>query len=100
VKVVTASQSTGVEITAVVYPACVCGHPYYDTSGTLPHHGCSDPTCRCQGYKPIRPIENLGTRVYRPWTTMALWRKVVCKALWTVEYTAESWRGRLLKPKE
>lgn len=57
------STTNSVEINAVVYPKCLCGKPWVE-------HG------DCGGYKPSRPIEDVGTVAFRSkdWLSNCLWK--------------------------
>jgi hypothetical protein len=78
------SQGTGVQISAVRWPPCQCGRAYA-------LHTVAD----CPGYRPSRPVEDLGTRAYRPPASLALWRQVICSTLWQCEFRVQRWRESL-----
>jgi hypothetical protein len=80
----TGYQTTGVTISAVRYPPCRCGRPYT-------HHAPEG----CQGYRPLVPVEDLGTRGYVPRLSLRGWRRIVCVALWGIERRLQRWRENM-----
>jgi hypothetical protein len=79
-----ARQGQGVEIRSVRYPACECGQPYT-----------AHAPAGCQGYRPSRPVEDLGTRAYTQPLGRSTWRWLVCGSLWAIERRAQAARRRL-----
>ncbi len=79
-----ASQTQGVKIEAIVWPACQCGQPYW--AHVVPG---------CAGYRPSRPVANLGTRAYRPSAGLSLWKRLACSLLWWAEYKLQGYRETL-----
>jgi hypothetical protein len=81
-------QGQGVVIEAVIWPACECGEPY----GThIP------PAVNCAGYRPVRAVEHLGTRAYRPPRGYPLWKRIACATIWAVEVRLQGWREALAR---
>ena len=80
------SQDTGVVISAVVYPACLCAMPW---TAHVPDG------VPCQGYRPSRPVVDFGTRAYSPPPRLAWWRKFACRLAWSVEVRLQHARERL-----
>ena len=82
------AQSQGVSIAATVYPGCVCGRPYAQHS-----------VAGCAGYRPVRPVEHLGTRAFVPPASLGWSRRRLCRMIWAVEYRLQGWRERLARMK-
>jgi len=79
-----AAQSQGVVIKATRWPPCECGEAYgLHVVGA------------CHGYRPSKPVEDLGTRGYMPPLSLALWRRIVCVSIWAVEHRLQGWRERI-----
>lgn len=84
---VIAQQGQGLVVRAVVYPACKCGAAYTAHVPT----GATD----CQGYQPVRPIVDLGTRAYASNPSLPLLARIGCEVAWRVERRLQGWRERL-----
>lgn len=81
-----ATQSTGIEVSAMVYPACaVCGKAYNPTH--IP--------AGCTGYVPSGPVRDLGTRAKSYPSGMPLLRRLACEAIWAVERRVKVLRERI-----
>lgn len=80
-----ASQAHGVKLSAVIYPACVCGRPMIE------HAAVSD-TGICNGYVPCKPIRDMGLRSYTVPKGWPLSVRLICLVCWCVEYYAKRLR--------
>lgn len=78
------TQAQGVTIKAVVYPKCACGRTYM---AHLPEG--------CNGYSPVRPVEDKGTRAYTPRPGLSLLSKLRCNLYWSIERRLQARRERL-----
>lgn len=78
-------ERTTVQISAVVFPPCICGASWRV-------HGVT--SRGCEGYQPARPIEDLGTRVYQAPGFLPWWKRMLCNAAWAIEFRLQGWRER------
>jgi hypothetical protein len=77
-----ARQGHGIAVTARVFPVCECGLPY---ASHVPNG--------CVGYRPVRPVQDLGLRAYVP--AFGGLAGLACRALWAVEWRFQGLRERI-----